>query len=134
MKEVTKWDNNPREMWVWDGCVKDKKRRKVIYINEENKEQPVIALTEAGFDTLNYAHCAEIEKSKYRPMTNQELAWWLLDGIKDRKHREWKLLNYDSIFYGMIYKESEANQSVGDNLFIRENGGEWHEPLVEVIE
>ena len=130
MKEVTKWDNNPREMWVWDDCIKDKKRRKVIYINEENKEQPVIALTEAGFDTLNYAHCAEIEKSKYRPMTNQELAWWL----REKPTREYKYKYGSLVSFDYSYMGEKADNSVNVDILIREDGGEWREPLIEVNE
>lgn len=141
MKEVTKWDNNPRMMWVWDnGGEGDKIQRKVIYIiDSASTEHPVLALADDGYSITRWAHCAEIEeeepKPKYRRMTNQELAWWLQDGIKEGKHREWK--KRDDIFVRCFiysYSEDKANGPIDKDILIREDGGEWHEPPVEVEE
>lgn len=134
MKEVTEWDNNPRMMLVWDNDDKYKIKRMVVYIVDVNEnEYPIIGINKDG-SAANYKHCAEIEEPKTRRMTNQEFAWWLLDGIKDGKHREWKFLNNDCIFNFFDYEESNANQPVLESIVIRENGGEWHIPLVEVEE
>ena len=80
MKEVTKWDNNPRGMWVWDNDTSNKKRVKVVYICDVEKLlYPVVAisegLTEGSRCLTVYKHCAEIEERKTtRRMTNQELS------------------------------------------------------------
>ena len=58
MKEVTTWNNNPRMMWVWDYNEEKKVKRKVVYINTQNKYYPVITV-HVGY-TLSYKHCAEI--------------------------------------------------------------------------
>ena len=67
MKEVTyeDWQKNPtpRMMWVWDDKDKDKVKRKVIYFNEnKHVHYPIIALSEDAVISVNYKHCAEIEK------------------------------------------------------------------------
>lgn len=138
MKEVTyeEWVKNPipRMMWVWDKDKFFKIKRKVIYIlNNMDIECPVIVLTPDEKSTDEFIHCAEIEEPKKRRMTNKELAWWLQDGIKEGKHREWKLeLEIDATIRSiMTYSENQANDFV-KNVLVRENGGEWHEPLVEM--
>lgn len=143
MKEVTyeEWQKNPipREMWVWDNDKSCKVKRKVIYIlnniDDIEIDFPVVTLTPDEKGNIWYQHCAEIEEPKKRRMTKQELAWWLLDGIKEGKHREWKLeLEIDpTIRNAMNYSENQANDFV-KNVLVRENGGEWHEPLMEVEE
>lgn len=69
MKEVTKWNNNPREMWVWDNDSALKERRKVVYLCDTDElTYPVVALTEGlAEDSIClgvFKHCAEIEKPK----------------------------------------------------------------------
>ena len=141
MKEVTyeDWLKNPtpRMMWVWDDKDKEKLKRKVVYIlsGVRGRKQNVITLYTDESCTYAYAHCAEIEKQ--RRMTNQELAWWLQDGIKDGKHREIKYgCKRDDVEVECqyTYLDSKCNDSVPVGFLIRENGGEWHEPLVEVAE
>lgn len=134
MKEVTyeDWLKNPtpRMMWVWDSNVEDKVKRKVIYFNE-NKHvyYPIIALSKNGAIPSNYMHCAEIEEPKTRRMTNQELAWWL----REKPTREWKCKDGNSVCSVYGYGEKRADEEVRD-IFIREDGGEWREPFVEVEE
>ena len=134
MKEVTyeEWQKNPtvRMMWVWNSKVEDKVERMVLFLTERNPSHPVVALTSDNIVTANYKHCAEIEKQ--RRMTNQELAWWLQEG----KHREYKFpdINIQLVRSYFEYDEAVANDEVYGNILIRENGGEWHEPLVEVEE
>ena len=138
MKEVTyeDWQKNPtpRVMWCWNSNVENKVRVKVIYVINHDT-YPVITLTDNDVDLLRYKHCAEIEKPKR--MTNQELAWWLQDGIKDGKHREIKYgCKRDDVEVECqyTYLDSKCNDAVPVGFLIRENGGEWREPLVEVEE
>ena len=140
MKEVTyeDWQKNPtpRVMWVWDdNAEKEKLKRKVVYIlsGVRGRKQNVITLYTDESCTYAYAHCAEIEKQ--RRMTNKELSWWLQDGIKDGKHREIKYgCKRDDVEVECqyTYLDSKCNDAVPVGFLIRENGGEWHEPLVEV--
>lgn len=135
MKEVTyeDWQKNPtpRVMWVWDDKVGDKVKRKVIYFNEkENIPFPVVTLTKDGTAAVSFKHCAEIEEPKIRRMTNKELACWL----REKPTREWKYKNGATVYGYYGYEEKRENEEVPDNFLIRENGGEWREPLVEVKE
>lgn len=136
MKEITyeDWQKNPtpRMMWVWNSKVEDKVKRMVLFLTERNPSHPVVVLTSDNIVTANYKHCAEIEELKTRRMTNQELAWWLQEG----KHREYKFpdINIQLVRSYFEYDEAVANDEVYGNILIRENGGEWREPLVEVEE
>ena len=135
MKEVTyeDWQKNPtpRVMWCWNSNVENKVQAKVIYVLKLDT-YPVITLTDNDVDLIRYKHCAEIEKPKR--MTNQELAWWLQDGIKDGKRREIKYgCKRDDVEVECqyTYLDSKCNDAVPVGFLIRENGGEWREPLVE---
>lgn len=131
MKEVTyeNWLRNPtpRMMWVWDNnpttCVK----RKVVYFSGKDMEYPVIAVVSDETLEARYKHCAEIEKQ--RRMTNKELSRWL----REKPTRECKRSSRTDIvaycFYSYI--EENADQEVDENFLIREDDGEWQEPLVE---
>ena len=141
MKEVTyeEWQKNskPRMMWVWNDDFEEREKKKVVYvIKDDFASCPVLAVSEEDSSFCIYCCCAEIEEPKTRRMTNQELAWWLQDGIKEGKHREWKFTEADVyvIHSTMCYTEEDASDTVGTDILIRENGGEWHEPLVEVEE
>ena len=133
MKEVTyeEWRKNPtpRMMWVWDDKVGDKVKRKVIYFNENKyAHYPIIALSENSAMSVGYKHCAEIEKQ--RRMTNKELARWL----REKPTRECTHRNDsdDRLVYSIhTYLEICANEEVDDCILIREDDGEWREPLVE---
>ena len=132
MKEVTyeDWQKNPtpRMMWVWDSSENNKKQLKVIYISKEDITHPVITLSHSDIDSSRYKHCAEIEKQ--RRMTNKELSWWL----SEKPHRERKFARAPYIYTYYTYNENEQDEEVSDNFLIRENGGEWREPLVGVEE
>ena len=134
MKEVTyeEWQKNPkpRMMWVWNSNVEDKLKRMVLFLTERNPSHPVVALTSDNITVANYKHCAEIEEPKYHRMTSQELSWWLMDGIKEGKHREWKHRNGDYIYSTLEYIEREQGDIIIHDIVVRENGGEWHEPLL----
>ena len=133
MKEVTyeDWQKNPtpRVMWVWDDKDKDKVKRKVIYFNEnKHVHYPIIALSEDGVISANYKHCAEIEKT--RRMTHKELAHWL----KEKPTREFKYSSSRFIYTFHSYDENCEDEEVHEDMRIREDDGEWREPLVEVEE
>ena len=132
MKEVTykDWQENPtpRIMWVWDEDETFKKKMKVIYIAEQDMIYPVITLTENELIGGRFKHCAEIEKQ--RRMTNKELSRWL----REKSTRELKRRN-DIYVYGKFnYTEDNQNEEVPDDFLVREDDGEWREPLVEVGE
>ena len=132
MKEVTDedWQKNPtpRMMWVWDNSENNKKRRKVIYISELGIPYPVFALTDDKLNTEHFKYCAEIEKQ--RRMTHKGLAYWL----REKPTREWKYKNGTSVYGYYVYEEKCENEEVLNNILIREDDGEWREPLVEVEE
>lgn len=128
MKEVTyeDWQKNPtpREMWVWD-YEEDKKKLKVIYI-VQGEACPVITTKFNNYSVFQYRHCAEIKKQ--RRMTNKELSRWL----REKTTREYKYKTRDSYIYSSYgYKEQRADEELDDILLIREDDGEWREPLVE---
>ena len=128
MREVTyeDWQKNPtvRMMWVWNSNVEDKVKRMVLYFTERNPSHPVIALTSDNITTANYKHCAEIEK---RRMTNKELSRWL----RENPTRECKYPVTDYICSVFEYRDCKQDAEVCANIYIRENDGEWREPLVE---
>ena len=134
MKEVTyeDWQKNPtpRMMWVWNDD-DEYKKCKVLYILSEGEatvsDYRVIALTiEYNCVVRRFKHCAEIEEPKTRRMTNKELSWWL----SEKPHRELKMNDY--IYHDYDYEENEQDVEVTDFLLIREDDGEWKEPLTEI--
>ena len=131
MKEVTyeDWLKNPtpRSMWVWDEDEELKVKRKVIYVLKDGVyTSPVLVVVdECMYET--FRHCAEIEKQ--RRMTNKELSWWL----SEKPHRERKFAGTNVYSY-YVYVENEQDEEVPEDIRIRENGGEWREPFVEVEE
>lgn len=134
MKEVTyeAWKKNPapRVMWCWNSNVEDKVPAKVIYVIKHTLYR-VITVTDNDADIIRYSHCAEIEEieePKTRRMTNKELSWWL----SEKPHRERKFARAPYIYTYYTYNENEQDEEVSDNFLIRENGGEWREPLVGV--
>ena len=134
MKEVTyeDWQKNPtpRMMWVWDSFENDKKQRKVIYISELGITYPIFALTEDKLDTEHFKHCAEIEEPKTRRMTHKELSRWL----REKPTRESKYKDSNSVYSVHSYDENCGGDEVREDILIREDDGEWREPLVEVEE
>ena len=135
MKELTyeDWQKNPtpRMMWVWDVKDKDKVKRKVIYfIENKMAHYPIVTLSPDAAVSSGYKHCAELEEPKTRRMTNQELAWWL----REKPTREWKYMNGVTVYGYYGYEEKCENEEVISNILIREDGGGWREPLVEIEE
>ena len=113
-------------MWVWNDDFEEREKKKVVYvIKDDFASCPVLAVSEEDSSFCIYCCCAEIEEPKTRRMTNKELAWWL----SEKPHRELKMLDY--IYHDYDYKENEQDAEVTDFLLIREDGGEWYEPLAE---
>lgn len=132
MKPLTyeDWLKNPttRLMWVWDSNENNKKQLKVIYISKEDIIYPVIALTHNDIDSSRYKHCAEIEPK--RRMTHKELSRWL----REHPSREYKYQTSDYICSAFDYRECKQDEEVHEDIRIREDGGEWKEPLAEIEE
>ena len=133
MKEVTyeDWLKNPtpRMMWAWDDDEYAWALRKVVFITSED-DYPVIAVTAGNKSVVLFKHCAEIEEPKTRRMTNKELARWL----REKPTREYKYQTSDYIWSTFDYREYMQDEEVDVDMRIREDGGEWLEPLVEYEE
>ena len=132
MKEITyeDWQKNPtpRMMWVWNSSENNKKQRKVIYIINLKFTYPVVALSEDETAAEPFKHCAEIEKQ--RRMTNKELSRWL----REKPTRE-RISTFDGCICSIHnYNEKCESEEVRKGIRIREDDGEWQEPLVEVEE
>ena len=132
MKEVTyeDWQKNPtpRMMWVWNSKVEDKEKAKVIHILSNGVcVYPILTVTDIDDDYETYKHCAEIEEPKTRRMTNKELSRWL----RENPTREYKYLTSDYICSTFDYREYKQDEEVSEDMRIREDDGEWREPLVE---
>ena len=132
MKELTyeDWIKNPipRMMWVWDDNENNKVQRKVIYIIDKPITYQVIALIKSELSTESFMHCAEIEEPKTRRMTKKELSRWL----RENPTREWKYNDGNSVCSVYSYNENRGDEEVRNDIVIRENDGEWKEPLIGV--
>ena len=133
MKEVTyeDWQKNPtpRMMWVWDNEEILKVKRKVVCVLRDNSvPNKVIAIDNDDSDYEVYRHCAEI--GKQRRMTNKELSRWLRE--KPTRESKYTIDNY--VYSVHPYNENCGGEEVREDIVIREDDGEWHEPLVEVEE
>ena len=130
MKVITyeDWQKNPtpRMMWVWNVNEKDKVQRKVVYVLRNNYIK-VITIDDDDSDYESYNYCAEIEEPKTRRMTNKELSRWL----REKPTREYKYQTSDYIYSAFNYREYKQDEEVHEDMRIREDGGEWREPLVE---
>ena len=131
MKEVTyeDWQKNPtpRMMWVWDDNENNKEQRKVLYIIDKPITYQVIALIKSELSTESFMHCAEIEKSKTRRMTCKEFSRWL----RENPTREYRYTTSNYIFTSSDYRENNQDKEVHGDIMVRENDGEWKEPLIE---
>ena len=133
MKEVIyeEWQKNPtpRVMWCWNSSEEKKIKAKVIHILSNGIcIYPVLSVTDNDNDYETYQHCAEIEKQ--RRMTNKELSRWL----REKPTRECKYSTSISVYSVHAYDEDLENKEVRKDIVIREDDGEWREPLVEVEE
>lgn len=135
MKEITyeDWQKNPkpRMMWVWNDDFEEREKRKVVYIIKDDFVAcPVLAVSEEDSSFCIYCHCAEIEEPKTRRMTHRELSCWL----RKNPTRECKYQTSDYICSTYDYREYMQDKEILDDILIREDDGEWREPLVEVEE
>ena len=133
MKEVTyeDWQKNPtpRMMWVWNSEVEDKVKAKVIHILSNGVcVYPILTITDIDDDYETYKHCAEIEEPKTRRMTYKELSRWL----REKPTREYKYLTSNFICCDYDYRVENQDKEAHEDIRIREDDGEWKEPLVEV--
>ena len=132
MKEVTykDWQKNPtpRMMWVWNDDVENKEKIKVAYVLNNGCTYRVLSIVDEDSAFETFKHCAEIEKQ--RRMTNKELSRWL----RGKPTREYKYLTSDYICNTFDYREYVQDEEVHEDMRIREDDGEWREPLVEVEE
>lgn len=128
------WSKNttPRMMWVWDSNESNKQQRKVIYFLGPKLTFPVVALSDDEISTENFKHCAEIEEIRTRRMTKKELSRWL----REKPTREYKNSDYISrtVYSSFTYAEDCGDEEVAGNVLIREDDGEWQEPLIEVTD
>lgn len=131
MKEVTyeEWQKNPtpRMMWVWNEDEMHKEKRKVAHVLRNNLAR-VITIDADNSDYELYNHCAEI--GKQRRMTNKELSRWL----REKPTREYRDIGDSWIYCDNPYEENCGDKEVDESVVIREDDGEWREPLVEVEE
>ena len=129
MKEVTyeDWKKNstPRMMWVWNDDEAYRAPRKVIYVlKADGCSHPVLAIAnERIYET--FKHCAEIVKQ--RRMTRKELSRWL----REKPTREYTYSHKEYIGNWCGYTVDNQDNEVAKDVFIREDDGEWREPLVE---
>ena len=132
MKEVTyeEWQKNPtpRMMWVWNDDVENKEKLKVAYVLNNDCTYRVLSIVDEDSAYEIFKHCAEIEKP--RRMTHKELSRW----IREKPTREWKYKNGISVYGYYGYEEKRENEEVISNIHIREDYGEWREPLEEIEE
>ena len=131
MKEVTyeDWQKNPtpRMMWVWNDDVENKEKIKVAYVLNNGCTYRVLSIVDEDSAFETFKHCAEIEEPKTRRMTNKELSRWL----RGKPTREYKYLTSDYICNTFDYREYVQDEEVHEDMLIREDDGEWREPLVE---
>ena len=133
MKELTHedWIKNPtpRKLWVWNDDFDDRQEAIVVFI-AENLDFPVMIINNKYKVYQAFQHCAEIEKQ--RRMTNKELSRWL----REKPTREYKYSSFIScsIYSTYTYDEDKEEEKVRKDIVIREDDGEWREPLVEVEE
>ena len=133
MKEVTyeDWQKNPtpRMMWVWNDDVENKEKIKVAYVLNNAHTYRILSIVDEDSAFETFKHCAEIKEPKTRRMMNKELSRW----IREKPTREWKYKNGISVYGYYGYEEKRENEEVISNIRIREDDGEWREPLVEIV-
>lgn len=105
----------------------------VALIGEESILEATHCCDEQGV-TFDESECLCLkEPIKKRLMTHKELSWWLRDAPEE--HREARIrcddLNRFLITGFFRYSASVENLEVPDSVYVRSNGGEWHEPLIE---
>lgn len=64
-------------------------------------------------------------------MTYQQLSHWLRENPQE--HREYKCKGTSIIRHELVYCEGDENVPC-ENILIRNNNGEWKEPLIEIYD
>ena len=130
MKEVTEWDNNPREMWVWGSEPERKQKEFVIWIRSDDYHPRVVTIDREEHDAIiTFQHCAEIEPR--RRMTNKELARWLAQNPGRELKREGNDDDSTTVSHCLTYSLSEQDKEVEDGIYIREGDSPWFVPFTE---
>ena len=118
-------------MWVWNSKAEDKEKAKVIHILSNGVcIYPILTITDIDDDYETYKHCAEIEEPKTRRMTYKELSRWL----REKPTREYRYITSNFICCDYDYRDENQDKEAHEDIRIREDDGEWKEPLVEVEE
>ena len=135
MTEITyeEWQKNPtpRMMWVWNDDFEKREKQKVVYVIKDYFAScPILAVSEEDSSFCLWCHCTEIEEPKTRRMTNKELSRWL----REKFTREYKYLTSNYVCSEFDYREYKQDEEVDVDMRIREDDGEWREPLVDVEE
>ena len=95
---------------------------------KEQRELLFKKIKEAGYEwNPDKKELKKIGEVKERFMTYEEVAMWLTE----KPYRQYKIDGNTWIYTYFGYYEEDCNE-VADNLLIRENGGDWHRPLVEI--
>lgn len=124
IKEVTEWDNNPREMWVWDDDITHKTKAKVVYIYDNDKavyHVIAIAIAECTTDTLivnMYKHCAEISKTYEIEYSIIKTGTIEIEAHSNKEAVE----KFNNMQLDEIYTCSRVTDSTLDNYSIIEKG------------
>lgn len=79
MKEITKWNGNPRMMWVWNDFY-TRTKQKVIYIAESEKEDFKVCSLDKNGDVYFNLHCAEIEPLEVTEWNGTPREMWVWKG------------------------------------------------------
>lgn len=115
---------------------------RIGFYDVKNEDFPILGVVQDGIYETPYGFTKdgkinENEDSHYdlfieeeieeRYMTYYEVAMWLTE----KPHRQYKLDGNLWIYSCLSYYEEDGD-NIADTILIRENGGEWHKPLVEV--
>lgn len=113
---------------------------RIVDYNVKDKDYPILGLvyTEGREDPFKFTIDGKFylsqedtfdlfieEEVKERCMTYYEVAMWLTE----KPHRQYKVDRCSWIYTHLSYFEKEGNETA-DNFLIRENGGEWHRPMI----
>lgn len=124
---------------------RNKKSVRILDYNLKNIDTPIVAAVMG--DTYEHVVCYKIngkheckdlyeydlfieEEVKTRRMTNIELSKWLTEG--GEHFRQCIDKDLDTVYTEWIYNLEVEDKAVENVIMIREDKGEWQEPLVEI--
>jgi len=124
----------------------DGKSVKILCYDRKSKDDkfPIIGLVDLGsHESVQYFSengkgdfgaidrlCIEEEVEETQRMTNYELARWLTEG---NGHYRQVLTDSHTVVNHYAYDEGDDDFEVSENTFVRENKGDWQEPLVTLL-